>query len=630
MKLTELDNKKLDDHINFHDELNPELWDGTDMKTDVRIALLRIADDFREHLGLEDLVIEDLQVSGSNAAFTYTPYSDIDLHLIVDFKKLTQSEVYSELFNAKKSQYNDAHDIKVKGFDVELYVQDSNQPHISMGIYSVANKDWIKIPTQQRANLDEDLTFEKYEKLKELLLHAIASNDLDAVDNVADVVRRYRKAGLAEGGEFSPENLAFKMLRNHGYIGRLYARRLELEDQELSLEHVEQESLEESFRRAMGLETMPAQKRITQDFHPMVAMIFKNDVEHIERALDLAERAKDYANAKQLLEDEMYTHDMPMSSSWSNDWDAKNHIESIVWKIESQDLKPKVVHVDPRNLQATQDWLSNTGGGESVFQDYEDFPVVYKDQDGMHIIDGHHRTNKAVKSKLRSIPVYLFSEQLDEGIGTDMLLSLFPEFILDWLRSKLHQKNYETATEIFIKIMNDPSRDIPKEFALLKAAQVAGLSNRKEIQQLRNALSKKNMNEAVGIITKQNQTVDVGPDQIRIEAEKMGFDVDKGGIPANMRKESRHLGLNESLKKTVNKIIHDELQEEQVNEEPVWSSWISDLDHYKFKDGSQGVMMTTHGGREYFINGVDEEEFTAWMNAPSKGKHWWESIKYFY
>jgi hypothetical protein len=37
--------------------------------------------------------------------------------------------------------------------------------------------------------------------------------------------------------------------------------------------------------------------------------------------------------------------------------------------------------------------------------------------------------------------------------------------------------------------------------------------------------------EGVGVITKQNQTQDVGPNQTKIEAAKMGFKVDKDGRP---------------------------------------------------------------------------------------------------
>jgi hypothetical protein len=45
-----------------------------------------------------------------------------------------------------------------------------------------------------------------------------------------------RKAGLAKAGEWSVENLVFKILRNLGMIDKLTQEIRDLEDQELSLE----------------------------------------------------------------------------------------------------------------------------------------------------------------------------------------------------------------------------------------------------------------------------------------------------------------------------------------------------------------------------------------------------------
>jgi len=236
MNLAELDDFKLGDTINFHEVLNPRLWEDETLRPEVRRALLRIAADFQEFMGIDDLAIEDVRISGSNCAYTYTPHSDIDLHLIVDFEKINNDAVYQELFNAKKFQYNEEHNIKVRGYDVELYVQDINQPHASLGEYSVANDDWTRIPTKRRANLDDFATHQKYDKLRGLVLAALQSNDLDRVENVTNIIKRYRKAGLAEKGEFGPENLAFKALRTQGFIDQLYAHRNSLEDAELSLE----------------------------------------------------------------------------------------------------------------------------------------------------------------------------------------------------------------------------------------------------------------------------------------------------------------------------------------------------------------------------------------------------------
>ena len=101
MNINELDNYDLKDAIRFHSRLNPGLWNNREhIKPEVREALLKIADDFREFLGVPDLQVKDITVSGSNASYSYTPHSDIDLHLVVEIPEL-YDPVYRELFNAK-------------------------------------------------------------------------------------------------------------------------------------------------------------------------------------------------------------------------------------------------------------------------------------------------------------------------------------------------------------------------------------------------------------------------------------------------------------------------------------------------------------------------------------------------
>jgi hypothetical protein len=236
MDIYELDSYRLSDAVKFHTELNPALWDGKTMRPEVRDALLKIADDFKTFMGIDDLAIEDITVSGSNAAFSYTPHSDIDLHLLVDFSRLNPDDVYQELFNAKKYQYNDQHNIKIRGYDVELYVQDSNKPVRSLGEYSIINNDWNRIPVQRRGNLDEKSTQQKYEKLKKLIELALSTNDLERVTYITDTLKKYRQAGLDRHGEFGPENLAYKILRKQGLIQKIFDHKAALEDTKLSLD----------------------------------------------------------------------------------------------------------------------------------------------------------------------------------------------------------------------------------------------------------------------------------------------------------------------------------------------------------------------------------------------------------
>jgi hypothetical protein len=237
MNINELDNFNLADSVKFHDTLNPALWtEKGKLDVEVKEQLLKIAKDFLAELGIGSFKVEDITLSGSNASYTYTPYSDLDLHILVDYNKLPDDEVYQELFNAKKTLYNDMHDIKVHGVPVELYVQDSNQPVVSAGEYSLIKDDWIKFPKKQKLSLDSSVVKSKYEKLGSLIELALKSKNLELVEKLMDIIKRYRKAGLADKGEFGPENLAYKALRSKGYIKKLFDYKNSLHSQELSLE----------------------------------------------------------------------------------------------------------------------------------------------------------------------------------------------------------------------------------------------------------------------------------------------------------------------------------------------------------------------------------------------------------
>jgi hypothetical protein len=213
------------DAITFHDSLNPKLWNNNKLRPEVKKQLEIIAQDFLMELGVNELDVTDITVSGSNAAYSYTPHSDLDLHILVNLKDLPNNEVYKELFNAKKSLYNDSHDIKIHGVPVELYVQDASEPVVSLGEYSIKKDKWLKIPSKRRANFDQAASKLKYNKILELIQHALSSGKLKKVQNVINKIRQYRQAGLDKGGEFSPENLVFKALRSNGYMNKLYKLR---------------------------------------------------------------------------------------------------------------------------------------------------------------------------------------------------------------------------------------------------------------------------------------------------------------------------------------------------------------------------------------------------------------------
>ena len=236
MNINQLESFKLGDAVKFHDKLNPKIFVNNKPRPEVKNQLIIIAKDFITELGINDLDVYDLTISGSNAAYSYTDHSDLDLAIIIDMSKLPNDEVYRELFYSKKTLYNDRHDIKVHGVPVELYVQDKLDPVISLGEYSLLKNKWIKFPTRSRININQTITSKKYNKLLELIKIALKSKDIEKVQELLKTIRRYRQAGLDKGGEFSPENLAYKALRTQGYTTKLYQLRDKLHGQSLSIE----------------------------------------------------------------------------------------------------------------------------------------------------------------------------------------------------------------------------------------------------------------------------------------------------------------------------------------------------------------------------------------------------------
>lgn len=233
-------------NVHFHDTLNTKLFNSAgQMYPIVRKKLLDIAQDFKDFLGIDLPGLKDITVSGSNAAYTYTPKSDIDLHLVVDLPQADTDNTFRELFDAKKYQYNAQHDYKIRDYDVELYVQNSNEPHVSQGIYSVLNDEWIQEPKPVSGKYDKETTAAKYDQIKNLILMAVSARDYELAGKLRQTIKKYRQVGLHTTGEFGPENLAFKALRANGYIKKLYDLLNDLKDREFSLEQLEEEQINE-------------------------------------------------------------------------------------------------------------------------------------------------------------------------------------------------------------------------------------------------------------------------------------------------------------------------------------------------------------------------------------------------
>jgi len=220
-------------NIQFHDELNPDLWDGDTLKPDVIQTLILIAKEFVEFLKIE-VVVDDIIMVGSSANYNYTKHSDIDLHIVVPFKKLDDNEEFvREFFMSKKFIWNTEHDIKIHGHEVELYVQDINEEVKSSAVYSIKNNSWIKKPSKVNPTIDRKSVYDKVHDFIERI--ELARENLPALRELKDKLKLMRQSGLEKAGEYSVENLTFKVLRNTGQIGKLVDYVKDIFDKQLSL-----------------------------------------------------------------------------------------------------------------------------------------------------------------------------------------------------------------------------------------------------------------------------------------------------------------------------------------------------------------------------------------------------------
>jgi len=218
----------------FHDELNPDLWENNRLKPEVRLTLFKIAKAFVDFINIPNLQLTDITISGSNASYNYNAESDIDLHLVADVNGPCKEDL-DQLFMAKKGAFNDQHDINIYGHAVEVYVQRSDEKHISNGIYSVYDNNWIKFPKTIVANPDTTNIQDKFEHLHAEIDQAVESGDRATIKRLKERIKKLRQSGLEREGEFGVENLTFKLLRNEGDLDKLNDAHLQAVDNDLSL-----------------------------------------------------------------------------------------------------------------------------------------------------------------------------------------------------------------------------------------------------------------------------------------------------------------------------------------------------------------------------------------------------------
>jgi hypothetical protein len=214
------------------------------MNPNVRKNLLEVAYQFIDSFGM-DVVIDDIIVTGSIANYNWSEYSDVDLHILVDYKQFSNKlkDMYVEYFDLKKIVFNQKRDIKMFGYDVEVFVEDTEIKGVSGGVYSVLKDEWITKPTKEKmkvSNEDIMINAKKWMRLIDNLIKHLEGESIEEINNnlkgIKNKLKKYRVSGLNKSGELGLENLVFKVLRRNGYIEKLYSTPTKVIDKKLSLD----------------------------------------------------------------------------------------------------------------------------------------------------------------------------------------------------------------------------------------------------------------------------------------------------------------------------------------------------------------------------------------------------------
>ncbi len=224
------------------DSLFPKFWKNGSLNPIVSRKLIEIAEGVVQSLDL-DHEPEDLVITGSIASYNWHSLSDIDLHIMLDFSKIGEDiNLVKRMLDQTRINWNKKHNIKIAEKEVEIYFQHYTEPHEANGIWSLTLEKWLATPVRLNPEIDLRTTEKKAEAIAQSIEHLYEvfkkekfKEAYEYAGLIKDKIARMRSSGLSDEGIYSPENLAFKMLRNAGYLEKLSSLRIEAYDRMMSV-----------------------------------------------------------------------------------------------------------------------------------------------------------------------------------------------------------------------------------------------------------------------------------------------------------------------------------------------------------------------------------------------------------
>jgi len=254
--LRELVNPSTIDVSSFElkETLHTDFWSAEKLlDQEIGDLLYDIAKDFFDSLELDWVEIVDITFTGSLAAFNWSKFSDIDLHILINFKDVDENQnLVKEYLKSERMRWNRSHDIRIKGFEVEVYVQDAQEEHHAAGVYSILKDQWLIEPAREEFEVDWQTVQKKAASLMDRIddvYRLFEGGEYEEAESAAsrlkEKIRKFRQAGLDKGGIYSAENLAFKVLRRNGSLERLSSLRVMSYDKKMSMDETSKKNTKE-------------------------------------------------------------------------------------------------------------------------------------------------------------------------------------------------------------------------------------------------------------------------------------------------------------------------------------------------------------------------------------------------
>ena len=228
--------------------LEPQIWQNDKLNPKVKTQLMKIATDFYKGLNLPaEVKMKDVIFTGSLANYNWSKFSDVDLHIVLDFSELEGGDQFKEdFFYAQKALWNQEHDITIFDYPVEIYAQDIKAKLVATAVYSVKSDKWILKPERENFKVNKkaikakaDMFLDRLRDIRQEYEDKDFQSVVDKVKTLKDKIKKYRTAGLDKGGEFSLENLVFKTLRRTPFMDILDSYKAKAYDTLMSVEEVQ-------------------------------------------------------------------------------------------------------------------------------------------------------------------------------------------------------------------------------------------------------------------------------------------------------------------------------------------------------------------------------------------------------